>query len=150
MYSILKNVFMISRKNVVIMHSDDTSVSHYDYFVAKNTENLAKPDLSYVKHLLWMVFVGSRGGQNRIRLVFVLKRSPLNANQLTKKLDLNYRAIQHHLEVLEKNNLVSHIGQKYGTNYFLSTLLESNMKIFDELVLNLSRGKHEHRGVYSK
>ena len=150
MYPILKNVFMLSRQNVVIMHSDDNSVSHNNYFVAKNVENRIKPDLSYIKHLLWMVFAASRGGQNRMRIVFALKQTPLNAHQLTKSLDLNYRAIQHHLEVLEKNNLVSHIGEKYGTNYFLSTLIEVNMKTFDELVLNLSRAKHERKGVYSK
>jgi DNA-binding transcriptional ArsR family regulator len=150
LYPILKNVFMLSRQNVVIMHSDDNSVSHNNYFVAENVENRIKPDLSHIKHLLWMVFAASRGGQNRMRIVFALKRSPLNAHQLTKNLDLNYRAIQHHLEVLEKNNLVSHIGEKYGTNYFLSTLIEVNMKTFDELVLNLSRAKHERKGVYSK
>jgi len=97
-----------------------------------------------------MVFAASRGGQNRIRIIFALKQSPFNAHQLTKNLDLNYRAIQHHLGVLEKNNLISHLGQKYGTNYFLSTLLEVNMRAFDELVLNLSQGKHERKGVYSK
>jgi len=140
---------MLSRQDVVIMHHDDSS-SPDNYFVTEKFENLSKPDLSHVKHLLWMVFAASRGGQNRIRIIFALKRSPLNAHQLTKELDLNYRAIQHHIEVLEKNNLVSHIGQKYGTNYFPSPLLEVNMGVFDELVLNLSRGRHERKGVYLK
>ena len=122
------------------MHSYDDSILHVDYFATKNTEKHDGHDISHVKHLLWMVFAASRGGQNRIRIVFVLKKSPLNAHQLTKELDLNYRAVQHHLGVLEKNNLVSHIGQKYGTNYFLSSLLEVNMAAFDELVLSLSKG----------
>jgi DNA-binding transcriptional ArsR family regulator len=130
------------------MRPYDNSLSHGNYSVAENFENLNKPDLSHVKHLLWMVFAASRGGQNRIRIIFALKRSPLNAHQLTKELDLNYRATHHHLEVLEKNNLVSHIGQKYGTNYFPSTLLEVNMRAFDELVLDLSQGKQERKGVY--
>lgn len=141
---------MLSHQNADIMHSYDDSVPQNDYFVSKNIENSTRPDLSYVKHLLWMVFAASRGGQNRIRIVLELKRSPLNAHQIAKELELNYRAIQHHLHVLEKNNLISHIGQKYGTNYFLSPLLETNMKAFDELVLNLSRGKHDRKGVYLK
>lgn len=141
---------MLYHQNADIMSSYDDSVPHNDYFVSKNVENSTKPDLAYAKHLLWLVFAASRGGQNRIRVVFALKRSPLNAHQIAKELELNYRAIQHHLNVLEKNNLISHIGQKYGTNYFLSPLLETNMKIFDELVLNLSRKKHERKGVYSK
>lgn len=141
---------MLSRQNAVIMHSYDDSSLRNGYFMPNNAENLVKPDLSHVKHLLWMVFAASRGGQNRIRIVFALKKSQLNAHQLTKELGLNYRATQHHLNVLEKNNLVSHLGQKYGTNYFLSSLLEVNMAAFDDLVLNLSKGKHERKGVYLK
>jgi predicted transcriptional regulator len=125
------------------MRSHDESRS--DYFVSE----ASRPDLTYVKNLFWMVFAASRGGQNRIRLVFALKRSPLNAHQIAKNLDLNYRAVQHHLSVLEKNNLISHIGQKYGTNYFLAPLLESNLQSFDELVMKLSRSKHERKGVYT-
>ncbi len=149
MYSILKNVFMLLRKNVIIMRSNDNLSSNNDYFVSKNVEN-HKSDLSHVKHLLWMVFAASRGGQNRVRIVFALKQTPLNTHQLTKKLDLNYRAIQHHLGVLEKNNLISHLGENYGMNYFLSTFLEVNMAVFDDLVLSLSRSKHERKGVYLK
>lgn len=141
---------MLSRQNSTIMHSYDDSLLRSDYFTPKNVENQDRPDLSHVKHLLWMVFAASRGGQNRIRVIFALKKSPLNAHQLTKELGLNYRAVQHHLEVLEKNNLVSHLGQKYGTNYFPSPLLEVNMSTFDELVLNLSKGKHDRSGVYLK
>ncbi len=150
MYAILKNVFMLSRQNAVIMHSYDDAVSRNDYFTPDHAENHARQDLSHVKHLLWMIFAASRGGQNRLRIVFALKKSPLNAHQLTRELGLNYRAVQHHLGVLEKNNLVSHIGQKYGTNYFLSSMLEVNMTTFDELVLTLSKGKHERKGVYLK
>ncbi len=150
MHAILKNVFMSSRQNAVIMHSYDDSLLRNDYFTPNNNENQAGHKLSHIKHLLWMVFAASRGGQNRIRIVFALKKSPLNAHQLTRELGLNYRAVQHHLGVLEKNNLVSHIGQKYGTNYFLSSMLEVNMITFDELVLTLSKGKHERKGVYLK
>ncbi|HJT10071.1 MAG TPA: winged helix-turn-helix domain-containing protein [Candidatus Nitrosotalea sp.] len=98
-------------------------------------------ELPYAKNLMWMVFVGSRGGQNRIKMALSLKKSPLNAHQLSKEIGLNYRAIQHHITVLEKNNLVSHVGQKYGTTYFLSTFLEVNMASFDEIVAGLYRGK---------
>lgn len=140
---------MLSRQDLVIMRSYDKSLSNKEHFVSENLK-VQSPDRSHVKHLLWMVFAASRGGQNRMRIVFALKRSPLNTHQLTKELDLNYRATQHHLLVLEKNNLISHMGQNYGTNYFLSTFLEENMNTFDELVLKLSRGKHERKGVYLK
>jgi predicted transcriptional regulator len=95
--------------------------------------------LSYAKNVLWMVFVSSRGGQNRIRMISALRKSPFNTHQLAKELGLNYRAIQHHISVLEKNNLISHVGEKYGMIYFPSTLLEVNMVSFDEIVANLSQ-----------
>jgi len=62
------------------------------------------------KRLLWFVFAGTRGGLNRMKLILALKNQPLNANQLAKELDLDYKAIQHHIKVLEKNNLVTKAG----------------------------------------
>lgn len=97
--------------------------------------------LPYAKNLLFYVFAGSRGGYNRIKIIESLKTAPKNANQLTKDLNLNYRAIQHHLEVLEKNNLITKIGDKYGANYFLSVFLESNIDAYNEIVSKSKEGK---------
>jgi DNA-binding transcriptional ArsR family regulator len=70
------------------------------------------------KHLLWYLFVGSRGGINRAKIIDLLKEFPYNINQLAEALKLDYKAIQHHISVLEKNNIVSKIGEKYGVLYF--------------------------------
>ena len=59
------------------------------------------------KRLLWFVFTGSRGGLNRLKIISILKENPLNINQLAKELSLDYKAIQHHIKVLEKNNLIT-------------------------------------------
>lgn len=85
------------------------------------------------KRLLWFVFAGSRGGENRIRLITLLKDKPYNANQLAEAMGLDYKAIQHHLDVLEKNNLVVRQGEKYGVLFFLSPYLEVNIAAFDEI-----------------
>ncbi|MDE1726444.1 MAG: winged helix-turn-helix transcriptional regulator [Thaumarchaeota archaeon] len=122
------------------MRTFDTVSSYHNHRTVEDS-NQKDTELPYAKNLLWMVFANSRGGQNRIRMVLALKKSPLNAHQLAKELELNYRAIQHHIGVLEKNNLVSHVGEKYGTTYFLSTFLEVNIAIFDELAANLYRDK---------
>ena len=95
----------------------------------------------YVKRLLWFVFAGSKGGINRIRLISVLRKTPLNTNQLAKELGLDYKAIQHHLTVLEKNNLVTRVGDKYGATLFISTFLEVNLETFDEIVTKLEKSK---------
>lgn len=95
----------------------------------------------YAKRLLWFVFAGSRGGLNRLKLVSILKNTPLNANQLAKELDLDYKAIQHHVRVLEKNNIVTKVGEKYNVTYFISNFLEANMESFNEIADKLEKSK---------
>lgn len=97
-------------------------------------------NLPYAKNLLFYVFTGSRGGDNRIRIINSLQNSPKNANQLANELGLNYRAIQHHLEILEKNNLITKVGEKYGANYFLSVFFETNIETYNEIT---SKSKKE-------
>jgi len=99
------------------------------------------PTDPYAKRLLWFVFMGSRGGLNRIRLISVIRKNPLNANQLAKEMGLDYKAIQHHIGVLEKNNLITRVGDKYGANFFISTFLEVNLDVFDEIVSKLEKSK---------
>ena len=93
------------------------------------------------KRLLWFIFTGSRGGLNRLRIIFSLKEKPLNINQLAKELSLDYKAIQHHIKILEKNNLITKIGEKYGVTYFISTFLEVNMETFEEIAAKLDKSK---------
>ena len=95
----------------------------------------------HAKRLLWFLFAGSRGGLNRLRLVEIIKEKPLNANQLAKELKLDYKAIQHHINVLEKNNIISREGEKYGAMYFISTFLEVNMESYNEIVSKLDKSK---------
>ena len=63
----------------------------------------------------------------------MLKEHPHNINQLAETLKLDYKAIQHHISVLEKNNMVSKVGEKYGVSYFISDYLESNILAFDKI-----------------
>ena len=95
----------------------------------------------YTKRLLWFVFAGSKGGLNRMRLISTIRKTPLNTNQLAKELGLDYKAIQHHIGVLEKNNLITRVGDKYGATFFISTFLEVNIEAFDEIVTKLEKGK---------
>lgn len=95
----------------------------------------------YAKRLLWFVFAGSKGGLNRIRLISAIRKTPLNTNQLAKELGLDYKAIQHHLNVLDKNNLITKVGDKYGATFFISTFLEVNIETFDEIVTKLEKSK---------
>lgn len=85
------------------------------------------------KRLLWFLFAGSRGGENRIRIIDLIKERPQNMNQLAEALGVDYKAVQHHIGVLEKNNMVTKTGEKYGVLYFISNYLEANIEAFNEV-----------------
>jgi predicted transcriptional regulator len=93
------------------------------------------------KRLMWFLFAGSRGGLNRLKIITTLKETPLNTNQLAKDLSLDYKAIQHHIKVLEKNNMITRMGEKYGITYFISVFLEANMETFEEIARKLDKSK---------
>ncbi len=95
----------------------------------------------HARRLLWFVFAGSRGGLNRLRIISILKEKPHNTNQLANELGLDYKAIQHHINVLEKNNLIIKEGEKYGVIFFISNFLEVNMETFDEIAKKLEKSK---------
>jgi DNA-binding transcriptional ArsR family regulator len=92
------------------------------------------------KRVLWYLFVGSRGGNNRIKIIELLREHPYNINQLAEALRLDYKAIQHHISVLEKNNLVSKVGERYGVLYFISDYLEVNIEAFNQIVSQIKKG----------
>ena len=89
--------------------------------------------------LIWWIFAGTSGGPNRARIVKVLNKRPYNANQLAEILDLNYSTIRHHLKILTENQMITSSGEnKYGNMYFLSTKMEENYNILNEILKELS------------
>jgi DNA-binding transcriptional ArsR family regulator len=76
---------------------------------------------------------GTRGGLNRARLIDAIHVSPQNAHQLSQELNLDYSTIRHHLDALQKNGLVTSLGDSYGMMYFLSDNLLANYGFFEEI-----------------
>ena len=105
-----------------------------------------KPDKQTRKLLLYL-FTSTRGGFTRLRIIVLLLQRPYNTHQLSQELQLDYKAVQHHMQVLEKNNLVAKIGEKYGAIYHLSNFLEVNIRALDEAIDKLDR-KMNHKKVY--
>jgi len=91
--------------------------------------------------VFWFLFVGSRGSTNRIRIMSALRKRPSNRNQLATELGIEYKSIQHHLKLLEKNNLVIKTGNRYGLTFFVSALFENSEFVFDEIVNRLKNIK---------
>ena len=87
-----------------------------------------------MKNLLWYLVAGTKGGETRGKIIDLLKKKPSNANKIAEILKLDYKTVRHHLEVLEKNNIIAAINKgKYGAVYFLSEIMEANIKVFGEI-----------------
>jgi predicted transcriptional regulator len=86
-----------------------------------------------LRRLLWHLLGGARGGENRARIIKELHDRPSNLNQLAQKLGLEYRSIQHHINILRRNSIVLSQGEKYGMTYFLTPWFETHYEIFNEI-----------------
>ncbi len=93
-----------------------------------------------LRQLLWYLIAGTRGGVNRARILEALRERPRNAHQLGEDLGLDYRTVRHHLELLERNGLLSRPAKDaYAAPYFLSAVLEANYADFEEVRRHLPK-----------
>ncbi len=83
--------------------------------------------------ILWYVFATSKGGPTRIRIVDLLDSRPYNMHQISKKLSLDYKTVQHHMKVLVENRVITAEEKKYGTIYFPSGMFDEVKDIFNEI-----------------
>jgi len=113
---------------------------------SKQISEQRKPD-KQTRTLLLYLFTSTRGGLTRLRIIIHLLEKPYNTHQLAQKLDLDYKAVQHHMRVLEKNNMVSKIGEKYGAIFHLSNFLEMNINALDEAIDKLDQ-KMNRKKIY--
>jgi DNA-binding transcriptional ArsR family regulator len=84
-----------------------------------------------MRKVLWWLIGGSRGGKNRFRIIRTLENTPMNANQLASTLDLDYKTVRHHLELLVENDVAEAVGDGYGDTYFLTEPMESNLDVLE-------------------
>ncbi len=87
-----------------------------------------------LKYLLGWLIAGTRGGITRAELIKAIHEGPQNANQLAISLKVDYKTVRYHLDVLEKNHIVTSVGDKYGATYFLTQMMEDNYSVFEEIL----------------
>src|SRR5436853_7880850 len=57
-----------------------------------------------LKQLLWYLIAGTRGGENRARILQALRARPSNAHPLSETFGLDYRRIRQHPVLLLQNS----------------------------------------------
>ena len=91
------------------------------------------------RSLLHYLFTSTRGGPARLNIIMILLETPCNTCQLSQRLHLDYKTIQHHVRVLEKNNMITKSGKKYGAVFQLSVFLEMNIGELDAVIDKIER-----------
>lgn len=89
------------------------------------------------RKLFWLMFAATKGGLNRMKIISHIRNSPSNMHQLSKLMKIDYKSVQHHIRVLERNNMVTKVGTNYGVTYFPSVLFEESQDVFDEIAIKL-------------
>ncbi|WP_254271525.1 ArsR/SmtB family transcription factor [Haloarcula marina] len=84
--------------------------------------------------VLWYVLTSTRGGANRIRILKALDERPRNANKLSENLDLDYKTVRHHLDVLADNDIVVDSGDDYGAVYLPSDRVRNYWDTVEEIM----------------
>ncbi|MGC8563117.1 MAG: ArsR family transcriptional regulator [Thermoplasmata archaeon] len=91
-----------------------------------NFRDIEIEDTELKRSLFWLL-IASRGGDTRIKILSLILNNPMNKNELSKSLGLNYRTVTHHLNVLIENNLIRE-DQKYGGLVYVNEVLEGELK----------------------
>jgi PAS domain S-box-containing protein len=77
--------------------------------------------------LLFYLIEGTRGGKTRTLILRHLAEKSCNAHQLAKTLNMDYKTIRHHLEVLVKSGMITRGKDEYSGLYFIAKNIESDL-----------------------
>jgi PAS domain S-box-containing protein len=94
--------------------------------------------ITSIKQTLSHIILGQKGGEKRAQIIEILKERPYNLNQMAETLNLNYRTIRHHVDILVDSGLIApSTGSHYADVYFLTPLMEENYQMLIELTQKL-------------
>jgi PAS domain S-box-containing protein len=82
--------------------------------------------------LLYYLIEGTRGGKTRALILRHLAEKSYNANQLATTLNMDYKTIRHHLEVLVKYGIIARNHDGHYDLYFISNNIAENLNSVDD------------------
>jgi DNA-binding transcriptional ArsR family regulator len=98
--------------------------------------------MEQTKRLLFWLLEGTKGGPTRIQLLSLLAKKPMNMRQLALAATLDYKTVEHHVRLLEKNLIVEPMGSGYGKMYFISDLLLGEKEFMGKIRGDKYEGKN--------
>lgn len=102
-----------------------------------------------VEKILFYLLTGMRGGTNRVRILRSLLEQPRNANQLATDLDLNYKTIRHHIELLTDHGIVTATGSQYAKKYSIADEFTEHREVFERIASDIdsSSAQNEEKPI---
>lgn len=82
----------------------------------------------------WYLFASSRGAPSRVRVLRALDERPRNPNELATALDLDYSTVRHHLDVLQRNNVVERSGDEYAAAYLVTDRTRHHWDVVEHIL----------------
>jgi DNA-binding transcriptional ArsR family regulator len=98
----------------------------------------ASGPMANLKRVLWHLLGGTRGGPMRIRIVRLLRERPLNTNQVSVMLGIDYKTAEHHLRVLRENRVATPHGDGYGAVFRLTRDMEASLDEFERIAAHVA------------
>ena len=90
-----------------------------------------------MEKVLWYLIAGTRGGENRAKIIRTLNERPRNANQLAEVLNVEYNTVRHHLDLLVEHDVIEEGDQTYGKLYFLTDQFEQYWNEFETMTTEM-------------
>jgi DNA-binding transcriptional ArsR family regulator len=91
--------------------------------------------------LLCHLIAGTRGGRTRALILKNLVDRSYNAHQLSKVLNMDYKTIRHHLDVLIKNGIITKTNDGNICLYFISNNVAKSLYSLDDDVRSINHNE---------
>lgn len=98
-----------------------------------NDENENENKSNYFNKELSNLILGRKGGKTTIKIIDRILKQPYNLNQLSNELNLDYKTIKYHMNLILKSKLVVQGEMKYGSLYYPTQKLINNLSDYEQI-----------------
>lgn len=97
------------------------------------TNNILQELYTYKNRELFNLIAVRSGGENTMRIIDEILVKPKNANQIANILNLSYKTVTYHLEILCKHEYITQEQFDHGYSYFPSDKLIRSLDEYNNI-----------------